>query len=51
MLSIAFPTATATTTIMNEQEELAQTSDNSLKIYENPTYGIKIQYPSNWRVN
>ena len=26
----------------------AQSSPSSLLSYENPTYGIKIQYPSNW---
>jgi eukaryotic-like serine/threonine-protein kinase len=26
----------------------AQSSQSSLLSYENPTYGIKIQYPSNW---
>ena len=37
-----------TTTIIHQQEALAQTTDNTFKRYENPTYGINIQDPSNW---
>lgn len=54
-LSAAVPVTTTATTIIQQQEEehdLAQTNDdNSFKTYENPTYGIKIQYPSNWRTD
>jgi hypothetical protein len=40
-----------TTTIIHQQEAFAQTIDNTFKRYENPTYGINIQYPSNWRID
>jgi hypothetical protein len=40
-----------TNTIIHQQEAFAQTTDNTFKIYENPTYGINIQYPSNWRID
>src|SRR5919112_1302958 len=37
------------TTISKQQEALAQTNDNStFKLYENPTFGIRMQYPSDW---
>ena len=51
-LSSAVPPTTATTTIIQQEEDLAQTDDdNSFKTYENPTYGINVQYPSNWRAD
>ena len=38
--------------IYHQQEEaLAQTAENTFNTYENPTYGINVQYPSNWRVD
>lgn len=40
-----------TTTMIHQQEAFAQTIDNTFKRYENPTYEINIQYPSNWRVD
>ena len=40
-----------TNTIIHQQEAFAQTTNNTFKRYENPTYGINIQYPSNWRVD
>jgi len=40
-----------TITIIYQQEAFAQTIDNTFKNYENPTYGINIQYPSNWRID
>jgi hypothetical protein len=40
-----------TTTIIHQQEAFARTIDNTFKRYENPTYGINIQYPSNWRID
>src|SRR5918999_2328342 len=40
-----------TNTIIHQQEAFAQTTDNTFKRYENPTYGINIQYPSNWRID
>jgi hypothetical protein len=34
-----------------QQEVLTQTSDDNIfKLYENPNYGIQIQYRSNWRI-
>jgi PsbP-like protein len=34
-----------------KQEPLTKTNDdNSFRTYENPAYGIQIQYPSNWRI-
>lgn len=39
------------TIIIHQQEAFAQTIDNTSKRYENPTYEINIQYPSNWRVD
>ena len=42
----------ASTTIHHQQEEaLAQTNNddnNNFKAYDNPTYGISMQYPSDW---
>ena len=50
MLSGSTNTITITsTTISKQQEALAQTNDNStFKLYENPTFGIRMQYPSGW---
>ena len=50
MLSGSTNTITITsTTISKQQEALAQTNDNStFKLYENPTFGIRMQYPSDW---
>jgi hypothetical protein len=40
---------TTSTNISRQQEALAQTNDNStFKLYENPTFGIRMQYPSDW---
>ena len=47
-LSVALYTNTI---IHQQQEAFAQTNDNTFESYENPTYGINIQYPSNWRVD
>src|ERR687895_175417 len=46
-LSVALPA----NVIIHQQEAFAQTTDNTFKRYENPTYGINIQYPSNWRID
>jgi hypothetical protein len=46
-LSVALPA----NSIIHQQDAFAQTTDNTFKRYENPTYGINIQYPSNWRVD
>lgn len=40
-----------TNTIIHQQEAFAQTNDNTFKRYENPTYGINIQYHSDWRAD
>jgi hypothetical protein len=40
-----------TNTIIPQQEAFAQTNVNTFKRYENPTYGINIQYPSDWRAD
>jgi hypothetical protein len=40
-----------TNTIIHQQEAFAQTNNNTFKRYENPTYGINIQYPSDWRAD
>jgi eukaryotic-like serine/threonine-protein kinase len=40
-----------TNTIIHQQDAFAQTTDNTFERYENPTYGINIQYPSNWRID
>ena len=42
-------TTTTSNTISKQQQALAQTNDNStFKLYENPTFGIRMQYPSDW---
>jgi eukaryotic-like serine/threonine-protein kinase len=52
MLLVALPNST--NTITNQQRQaLAQANDNyknnnSFRTYENPAYGIQIQYPSTW---
>jgi PsbP-like protein len=49
MLSGSTNTITTTSTTISKQEALAQTNDNStFKLYENPTFGIRMQYPSDW---
>jgi serine/threonine-protein kinase len=55
MLSIALPSTTTNIIIYRQQQEaLAQSNDddnnNTFKLYENVTYGIKIEYPSNWTI-
>jgi serine/threonine-protein kinase len=55
MLSIALPSTTTNIIIYRQQQEaLAQSNDddnnNTFKLYENITYGIKIEYPSNWTI-
>ncbi len=48
----AHPSPTNIIIHRQQQEALAQTNDNNtFKLYENPTYGIQIQYPFNWRVD
>ncbi len=47
-LSVALYTNTI---IHQQQEAFAQTNDNTFESYENPTYGINIQYPSDWGVD
>ena len=54
MLSTAVPITTNASTTIIQQEEGDLThrdDDNRFKTYENPTYGINIQYTSNWRVD
>ena len=49
MLSGSTNTITTTSTTISKQQALAQTNDNStFKTYENPAYGIRVQYPSDW---
>ena len=49
-LSIVLPTPT--NIISQQQEALAQTDDNStFNLYENTTYGIQIQHPSDWEID
>ena len=49
-LSIVLPTPIDM--ISQQQEASAQTNDNNtFKLNENPTYGIQIQYPFNWRID
>jgi serine/threonine-protein kinase len=49
-LSIVLPTPIDM--ISQQQEASAQTNDNNtFKLNENPSYGIHIQYPFNWRVD
>src|SRR4030095_15789792 len=51
MLLVALPIRT-NTIIHQQRQALAQANDNknnnSFRIYENPAYGIQIQYPSTW---
>jgi hypothetical protein len=52
LITVPVTTNASTTIIQQEEGDLAQTDDdNSFKIYQNPTYGINIQYPSNWRID
>jgi eukaryotic-like serine/threonine-protein kinase len=46
-LLIILITSLVSTSLTNQQT-IAQTNDNIFNLYENPTYGIQIQYPSNW---
>jgi hypothetical protein len=47
-LSIVLPTST---NIISQQQAAAQTNDDSnFKLYENPTYGIQIQYHFDWTI-
>ena len=49
ILSGSTNTITTTSTTISKQQALAQTNDNStFKTYENPAYGIRVQYPSDW---
>lgn len=49
-LSIVLPTPIDM--ISQQQEASAQTNDNNtFKLNENPTYGIQIQYPFDWRID
>jgi hypothetical protein len=49
MLSGSTNTITTTSTTISKQQALAQTNDNStFNLYENPTFGIRIQHPSDW---
>jgi hypothetical protein len=43
-------TTITTRTIVPKQDALAQTNDgdNNFKLYENPTFGIRVQYPYDW---
>jgi eukaryotic-like serine/threonine-protein kinase len=50
-LLIILITSLLSTSLTNQHQTItiAQTNDdNTFRIYENPTYGIQIQYPSNW---
>ncbi len=48
ILSVAFPNPTI---MIYQQEASAQMTDNTFKRYQNPTYGIQIQHPSDWRID
>ena len=53
MLLAALPNRTNTIIIHQQRQAFAQASDNnknnySFRTYENPAYGIQIQYPSTW---
>lgn len=57
MLLIAVPNRTNTIIHQQQRQALAQSNDNnnnkndnSFRTYENPAYGIQIQYPSTWIV-
>jgi eukaryotic-like serine/threonine-protein kinase len=50
LLIIVITSLLSSTSLTNQQHQtitIAQTSD-TFRIYENPTYGIQIQYPSDW---
>jgi hypothetical protein len=50
LLIILITSLLLSTSLTNQQHQtitIAQTSD-TFRIYENPTYGIQIQYPSDW---
>jgi eukaryotic-like serine/threonine-protein kinase len=49
LLIILIPSLLSTS-LTNQHQIIAQTNDdnNTFNLYENPIYGIKIQYPSNW---
>ena len=49
-LLIILITSLLLSTPLTNQQTIAQTNDdnNIFNLYENPTYGIQIQYPSNW---
>src|SRR5918996_3767212 len=50
LLIILITSLLSSTSLTNQQHQtitIAQTS-NTFRIYENPTYGIQIQYPSDW---
>jgi eukaryotic-like serine/threonine-protein kinase len=50
-LLIILLTTLLSTSLTNQHQTItiAQTNDdNTFNLYENPTYGIKIQYPSDW---
>jgi eukaryotic-like serine/threonine-protein kinase len=48
-LLIILITSLLSTSLTNQHQTIAQTNENNtFNLYENPTYGIKIQYPSNW---
>lgn len=52
LITVPVTTNASTTIIQQEEGDLTQRDDdNSFKTYENPTYGINIQYPSNWRTD
>jgi hypothetical protein len=50
MLSGSTNTITTTSTTISKQQALAQTNDDNstFKLYEKPTFGIRVQYPSDW---
>jgi serine/threonine-protein kinase len=50
ILSGSTNTITTTSTTISKQQALAQTNDDNstFKTYENPAYGIRVQYPSDW---
>ena len=52
VLTLLIVLPTPTNIISQQQEASAQTNDSStFKLYENPTYGIQIQYPSDWGID
>jgi eukaryotic-like serine/threonine-protein kinase len=50
LLIILITSLLLSASLTNQYQTIAQTNDdnNTFNLYENPTYGIKIQYPSNW---